>query len=272
MAVSLGPEKAAEAFVADQRFVTLPQRLFQSGEGRCARGGIVARFGLIITDNVAATPRVALTRPDLANHLFDLKVERAAAIGFGNCQRDERGLVGQHGGDLDAALFAHAQNILDLVGFECGDGLGADHAAIGDDADPIEQEALAQPGDYRYQGCHVGGIARPHLAADRSPGFINDDAEDHLMQIRPRVFGMTVAAERGPAVAFEIQAGGIEDRQPDIIEEAAAFGEQLFLDHILVGARHQAASLLVGKFLAEPGHRPVQVMQVDRVHAADGIG
>ena len=30
---------------------------------------------------------------------------------------------------------------------------------------------------------------------------------------------MTVAPERGSAVALEIQAGGIEDRQPDIIEE-----------------------------------------------------
>ena len=48
------------------------------------------------------------------------------------------------------------------------------------------------------------------------------------MQIRSRVFGMTVAAKRGSAVTLEIQAGGIEDRQPDIIEEVAAFGEQLF--------------------------------------------
>ena len=58
---------------------------------------------------------------------------------------------------------------------------------------------------------------------------------------------MTVAAERASAVALEIQAGGIEDRQPDIIEEAVAFGEQLLLDQILVGAGHQAAALLVGK-------------------------
>ena len=181
---ALGLEESAEAFVADQRFVALAQRLFQSGNGRCASGGIVARFGLIITDDVAAAPGVALTRLDLANDFLDLKVERAAAIGLGNCQRYERGLVGQHGGDLDAAFFAHAQNILDLLGFERGDGLGADHAAIGDDADPIEQEAFAQPGDHRYQGCHVGGIARPHLAADRSSGLIDDDAEDHLMQIR----------------------------------------------------------------------------------------
>ena len=91
------------------------------------------------------------------------------------------------------------------------------------------------------------------------------------MQIGTGVFGITVAAERGSAFALEIQAGGIEDRQPNIIEEPAAFGEQVFLDQILVGAGHQAAALLVGKLLAEPGHCTVQVVQVDRVHAADGI-
>src|SRR3984957_20393608 len=84
---ALSLEEAAEAFVADQRFVALAQRLFQSGKGRFASGGIVARFGFIITDNIAAAPHVALTRLDLANHLLDLKIEGAAAIGLGNCQR-----------------------------------------------------------------------------------------------------------------------------------------------------------------------------------------
>ena len=149
---------------------------------------------------------------------------------LGNCQRYERRFVGQHGGDLDAALFAHAENILNPVGFQRGDGLGADHAAIGNDADAIEQEALAQPGNDWYQCRDIGRVPRPHLAADRPAGLVDDDADYHLMQIGPGVFGMTVAPERGSTVTLEIQAGGIEDRQPDIIEETAAFGEQLFLD------------------------------------------
>ena len=94
VAVGLDLEEAAEAFVADQRFVALAQRLFQSGKGGFASGGIVARFGLVITNNVTAAPRVALTRLDLANDFLDLKIKGAAAIGFGNCQRYERGLVG----------------------------------------------------------------------------------------------------------------------------------------------------------------------------------
>jgi hypothetical protein len=132
VAVGLDLEEPAEAFVADQRFVALAQRLFQSGKGGFASGGIVARFRLIITDNIAAAPDVALTRLDLANDFLDLEIKGAAAIGFGHCQRYERGFVGQHGGDLDAALFAHAEDVFDLLGFERGDGLGADHAAIRD--------------------------------------------------------------------------------------------------------------------------------------------
>ena len=58
VAVGLDLEEAAEAFVADQRFVALAQRLFQPGKGGFASGGIVARFGLIITDNIGnCSPR-----------------------------------------------------------------------------------------------------------------------------------------------------------------------------------------------------------------------
>jgi hypothetical protein len=44
VAVAFGLEEAAEAFVADQRFVALTQRLFQSGKGGFASGGIVVRI------------------------------------------------------------------------------------------------------------------------------------------------------------------------------------------------------------------------------------
>jgi len=250
VAVIGGLEEATEAFVADHGFVALLQRLVQSGKGGSPGGGIVARFRLVVADDVAATVRAALGGLGLADDLLDLKVQGAAAIRLGNGHRDEWGGVGQHGGDFDAALFAHAENILDPVGFQRGDGLGADHAAIGNDADAIEQEAFPQPGDHRNQRGDVGGIARPHLAANRPAVLVDDDADHHLMQIGPRVFGMTVVAERLAAFALKIQAGGIEDRQPHIIEEAAALGEKLLLDQILVGAGRQAAAGLVREFLA----------------------
>jgi hypothetical protein len=69
VAVVGGLEEAAEAFVANHAnhsFVALLQSLIQSSKRRFARGGIVARFRLIITNDVAATPCFALTCPDLS--------------------------------------------------------------------------------------------------------------------------------------------------------------------------------------------------------------
>jgi len=43
----------------------------------------------------------------------------------------------------------HAEDVLDLLGFERGDGVGADHAAIGDDAGLTDPKALAQALDHR---------------------------------------------------------------------------------------------------------------------------
>jgi hypothetical protein len=48
--LALGPEKAAEAFVADPRFVASAQGPFQSRKGR------LAGCGLVVTDDVAAMP------------------------------------------------------------------------------------------------------------------------------------------------------------------------------------------------------------------------
>ena len=116
----------------------------------------------------------------------------------------------------------------------------------------MEQETLAQPGYHRYQRSDVGGIAGPQLAADWPAVVINDDAEDHLMQVRPGILGMTVVAERLAAVALEIQAGSIEDRQPDIVEQVAAPAEHLLLDQVLGGTGRQAAAGLIREFLAQP--------------------
>src|SRR5271166_1188585 len=111
VAFTLGLDETAETSVADDGLVTLPQGLVQSGEDRFAGGGVVAGFRLVVADDIAAMPRAAgLTLLDLANHLLDLKIEGASAIGFGNCQRYERSFVGQNGGDLDVPLFPHAQN------------------------------------------------------------------------------------------------------------------------------------------------------------------
>jgi hypothetical protein len=61
-----------------------------------------------------------------------------------------------------------------------GDGLGADHASVGDDADAADREAFAQPVDHRHQSGDIGGVARPHLRAYRTPVAVDQHCEDHL--------------------------------------------------------------------------------------------
>ena len=50
------------------------------------------------------------------------------------------------------APLAHAEDVLQAARLQRGDRLGADHAAIGDDADPTDPEPLAQAVDHRDQG------------------------------------------------------------------------------------------------------------------------
>jgi hypothetical protein len=84
---------------------------------------------------------------------------------------------------------------LDLLGFEGGDGVGADHAAIGDDAGLEDAEALAQALDHRQQQRHVGGIARHQEGGDRPVGVVEHDAEHNLLQVTAVVFRVAVLAE-----------------------------------------------------------------------------
>ena len=64
----------------------------------------------------------------------------------------------------------------------------------------------AQPVDHRDKRGDVGGVARPHLRTDRPPLLIDDDADDHLVQLRPVVLGMAALTERFAALTVEIQA------------------------------------------------------------------
>ena len=48
-----------------------------------------------------------------------------------------------------------------------------------------DTEAAAQTVDDRDQRGDVGGVAGPHLAADRPPVLIHDNAYHHLRQVGP---------------------------------------------------------------------------------------
>ena len=126
-----------------------------------------------------------------------------------------------------------------------GDGVGADHPTIGDDADVADCETAAQAVDDGNEGCHIGGIARPHLRADRPAVLVDDDADDHLVQVRPIVLGVATLADFSAALALEIQRGGVHEHHRQVSEEVAPARKQSLLDEIFDATRHQRAISLL---------------------------
>jgi hypothetical protein len=171
--------------------------------------GIAPRLGAIATDDVAS----------IAD--FDL-----LGLEFGELarsprddQRDKRCVIINDGAaHFGTAALAHAEDVFELAFLQCGNGLGADHAAVGDDANAADAKPRAQPVDDRQQGGHVGGLAGPQLAAQRPAVLIHDQPDDHLMEIRAVVFRVAATTKLLAALAFEGQAGGIH-------KDDAEFGE-----------------------------------------------
>ena len=155
--------------------------------------------------------------------------------------------------------------------FDC---LLADHASIGHDANPIDPEATSEPIHHGDQRLHVGGIAGPQLAANRSALSVQYRPHDHLMEIRPMILGVAELAQTFPAFSLEVDRRGVEENELEIGEEIAAVGEQIFLDSVLdaTGSEWRFVLLLVvGQHLTQPSHGPVEMVQLKRVTALDLI-
>ena len=118
---------------------------------------------------------------------------------------------------------------------------------------------------------HVGGIARPHLGANRPAVAVDDEAEDHLLQIGPIVLGIAVLAQRLAALAVEGEAGGVHEHGGEVGEQIAAAVEQPLLDQVLDAARRERPVRLLLQFLAEPGHGAIEVMQIEPFGAGDVV-
>ena len=161
---------------------------------------------------------------------------------------------------LAAGALAHPENVLDLLGFEGGDGVGADHAAIGDNAGLGDPEALAQALDHWQQLRHVGGIAGHQEGGDRPVGVIEHNAEHDLLQMPTVVFGMTVLAEAFTTGAFEPQCRGVEKRDRNGTEQRLAVAIERLFDRLRGAAARRID-------LAEPGHRLIGVVEIEPLGA-----
>ncbi len=69
-------------------------------------------------------------------------------------------------------------------------------------------------------------------------------------------------------------AGRVHEHQIERAEEIAPPREQLLLHHVLQATRREGCRpvlLVFGQLLAEPGHRPIEMMQVEALDAFDPV-
>ena len=141
MVLAGGLEEAAIAGVANQCLVAVAQLALQRGQDSSTLGGIFLRLLVVDADDVALAAQL-----DRLGAVVDVS---AALLDH---QRHEGRGIAEH--DLAYQLvgaFAHAEDVEQTTRFQCGDGLGTDHAAVSDDAEAADGEAPAQPIDHRHQ-------------------------------------------------------------------------------------------------------------------------
>src|SRR6516165_4964942 len=103
------------------------------------------------------------------------------------------------------------EDVFQLALLQRRDGGGGDHAAVGDDADPADMKAFAQTVDHRQQHGGVGGVARQHLGANPLALAVDDNGEDHLLQVWPVILRMAVSPKAVAAGAVERHAGRVHE-------------------------------------------------------------
>ena len=187
------------AGVANQSLIATLQLILQGGDNGFAVLPVFFRLGFVAADDV--TLAIDL---DLLDEELRLAFRRSIRSGVKGASVIEHDRSHQR-----VRALARAKDIIKLALFQPGNGLSRDHAAIGDHANAADSEALAETVNHRQQRLHIGGIARPHLGADRPPLAVHDEPQDHLLQIWPEILRVAVLAQRFAALAVEGQAGGV---------------------------------------------------------------
>ena len=83
---------------------------------------------------------------------------------------------------------------------------------------PMESAAAS---DRRPAGASSRRGIAGHIGADRPAVAVDDEAEDHLLQIGPIVLGIAVLAQRLTALAVEGEAGGVHEHGGEVGEQVA---------------------------------------------------
>jgi hypothetical protein len=194
----------AVALVAHQAFIALAQLLTQVGHDGLPVMGVLAALFLVEAYDVATIfyPHV-------------LQFERSGIfrmLPFRHALKPAPPMAQHLGTDLFLPAHPHPDDVADrgLMAFEGGQGGLADHAPVGHHRNLPQAEAAPQPFNDRHQGGDVGGIARPHLAADRVALHVQGQTHHHLAQVGPMVLVVAPFAQALPTFAFKVKAGGVE--------------------------------------------------------------
>src|SRR5262249_21298518 len=99
-------------------------------------------------------------------------------------------------------------------------------------------------------------------------------ADDHLPQIGPMILAVAILPDALAAVTFEVERCGIEEDDVHVGEQIATAREQQFLDQIFGATWYELGRtllLLVGQMMSEPSHGPIQMVQLQLVHALENV-
>ena len=158
-AASASAQVAAIGGVADQRLVATPELAGRSAAiDRRPVGGILGRLGLVAADDVAAA---------LSAHLLDEELGLRAAGA-----RMQSGVIGRASSSTTWRTSLSVRSRAPRMYSSPRSSSAAMVAAVIMPRSATTQtrpmrEALAQAVDHRHQHADIGGIARPHLRADR---------------------------------------------------------------------------------------------------------
>ncbi len=106
------------------------------------------------------------------------------------------------------------------------------------------------------------------------PLLVQHHAHHHLLQVGTMIFRVPALADGLASFALEVDRRGVEEHDVQIGEQVATPREQRLLDEVLVGAgseRRGPVLLVFRKNLSQPGHGPVEVVQVQIGDAFDGV-
>src|SRR5262245_45570460 len=108
-----------------------------------------------------------------------------------------------------------------------------DHSPISHHRNLSQPETLSHALNYREESFDIGRVARPHLATDWSTLDVQDNADDHLVEIEPMIFSVAAFTDLHSASAIKVERSGIEKDQVDFGKQIASMLEELFLNQIL---------------------------------------